>query len=439
MNPPSVHTSIQCPSCWAEFHPAEVLWVSSSNELLGDPYLGAEALKRFLPSRFDVAGFAIDEKDARCESVACPNCHLILPRILCETWPLFLSILGAPASGKSYFLASAIWQTRQKLGDFNVNFVDADPVANQIISDYEQKLFLSETPGELVSIRKTEETGDLYQRVDFGSREEWFARPFVFSMRPNEDHPLGRTRKKVGIHSRALCLYDNAGEHFLPNANAELSPATSHLAISKALLFVFDPIQHPRFRELARKHSSDPQLLPEFSGNRQDEILQEAAKRIRRKANIAEFEKFDKPLIVVVNKYDVWQELAPALDLRKLNPYKIIDGRYYLNYAVIKRVSDYVEKLIKKLCPEIISVAKAFCQDITYIPASPTGSSPEITAGEGSKLLGIRPRNIEPVWTEVPLLYAISKSKSKLVPRLEATQKSSSVGMHSDSKPEPGN
>ena len=378
--------------------------------------MGPEALKRFLPSRFDVAGFAIDEKEARCESVACPKCHLVLPRILCETWPLFISILGTPASGKSYFLASAIWQARQKLNDFQVNFVDADPVANQVISDYEKKLFLSDTPEQLVSIRKTEETGDLYQRVDFGSREEWFAKPFVFSMRPDEDHPLGKSRRNLGMHSRALCLYDNAGEHFLPNTSAELSPATNHLAISKALLFVFDPIQHPRFRELARNHSNDPQLGPGFAGARQDEVLQEAAKRIRKKANLAASDKFDTPLIIVVNKYDVWEQLAPAMDLRKLKPYVKIDGRLYLNYSIIDRVSNFVERLLKKHCPELVAVAKAFCRDITYIPSSPLGGSPEMTAGESSKLLGVRPRNIAPVWSEVPLLYAISKSKSMLVP-----------------------
>ena len=410
-----IHTSIQCPSCWSEFHPADVLWVSGKVD--GDSLLGVDAKKRFLPSRFDVSGLALDELNEKCQSIACPNCHLTLPRSLCDTWPLFVSILGTPSSGKSYYLASAVWQARQKLADFNVDFTDADPVANQIISRYEQKLFLNDTPNELVTIRKTERTGDLYQRVKFSDdREVWFAKPFVFVMRPNAHHPRGGGTASVRQHARALCLYDNAGEHFLPEADSELSPATDHLAISKSLLFVFDPTQHARFREQARLHSSDPQLLPEFSGRRQDEVLQEAAKRIRQKRNMADTDPIEKPLIVIVNKYDVWQSLAPAIDLRKLKPYANVKGVRYLNHSTIEKVSRYIEKLMKKLCPEMHAVARSFSSDVTYIPASPIGASPEqVKAGDGQKLLGVRPKNVEPIWSEVPLLYAISKSGSKLI------------------------
>jgi len=426
MPPLAVHTSIQCPSCWASFHPADILWISSKID--GDPLLGPDAKKRFLPSRFDVRGFALDELGERCESVACPKCHLVLPRALCDTWPLFVSILGTPSSGKSYFLASAVWQIRQKLADFKVDFVDADPVANQVISRYEQKLFLNEAPNELVTIRKTERTGELYQRVKFSEdRESWFARPFVFLLRPSDTHPSGKTRMDVAVHSQALCLYDNAGEHFLPESDSELSPATDHLAISKSLLFVFDPIQHPRFREMARKHSSDPQLLPEFAGRRQDEILQEAAKRIRRKTNMSDAEKIDKPLVVIVNKYDVWRELVPSLNLNELKPYATSKGICYLNHSTIQKVSSYMEKLLRKLCPELVSVANSFSNNITYIPASPIGVSPEQVTednGNGSpSLLGVRPKNVAPIWAEVPLLYAISCAKSRLVPKANVTSK----------------
>ena len=52
-----------------------------------------------------------------------------VPRALLEMKPVFLSILGAPASGKSYFLASMTWRLRQLLPrQFALNFGDADPV-----------------------------------------------------------------------------------------------------------------------------------------------------------------------------------------------------------------------------------------------------------------------------------------------------------------------
>ena len=233
------------------------------------------------------------------------------------------------------------------------------------------------------------------------------------------------------MHSRALCLYDNAGEHFLPDAEAELSPATSHLALSKALLFVFDPIQHPKFRRETRGFSDDPQLGKDFMTYRQDEVLQEAAKRIRRKANLAETDKFEKPLIVVVNKYDVWRHLTPKLDLEKINPFVKTNGGVVINASLIRKVSDHVEQLLKKLAPEIVSTCKAFCKDITYIPVSPIGNSPERNMRCGANFLGVRPRNISPIWAEVPLLYAMARSGCRLIPMAESSSKKGSAAAKS--------
>jgi len=39
--------------------------------------------------------------------------------------------------------------------------------------------------------------------------------------------------------SRVICVYDNAGESFQVGKDSEASPATQHLAKSKALMFLF--------------------------------------------------------------------------------------------------------------------------------------------------------------------------------------------------------
>lgn len=268
-----IRRRMTCPSCWKAFGPEDLLWVSSHPDLRGDAYLGDDTLKRFLPSRFDPEGFALDAKGLRCQSLACPACHLTVPRILVEIKPIFVSIIGAPTSGKSYFLASTIWETRQKCRMFNISFTDADPVANQIISGYEQKLFLNDKPNQVVAIDKTQEDGELYQLVDYGTRRSLYARPFVFAMRPTNDHfQLRENPDKLRTMSRALCLYDNAGEHFQPKLESELSPATDHLALSESLIYVFDPLQHPRFRQACQQHSVDPQLENNFNCHRQDEV-----------------------------------------------------------------------------------------------------------------------------------------------------------------------
>ena len=160
--------------------------------------MGEDEQQRFLPTRFDPQGKAIDVKGVPCKDLACPRCHLPIPRSLLEMKPLFISILGAPSSGKSYFLAAMTWQLRQTLRDgFHLSFADADPLANQILSDYEATLFLNSNADSLVRLRKTEPEGELYQSVRFGTREVWYPRPFVFSVQPVEGHPDFKDRRNL--------------------------------------------------------------------------------------------------------------------------------------------------------------------------------------------------------------------------------------------------
>src|SRR5215203_4780290 len=94
-------SQVTCPHCWEHFLPEQVLWVSEHVELLGDAMLGADHQRRFLPSRFTVEGNALDPAGVACTSLACPRCHLSIPRVILEVDPLFVSVLGAPSSGKS--------------------------------------------------------------------------------------------------------------------------------------------------------------------------------------------------------------------------------------------------------------------------------------------------------------------------------------------------
>src|SRR4051812_24510760 len=95
-----------CPYCWHEFAPADVLFISAHEDLRGDTRLGADEMLRFRPSRFTLRGHAIDARGLACQRIACPHCHLPLPESLLTTQPMFMSILGTPACGKSFYLAS---------------------------------------------------------------------------------------------------------------------------------------------------------------------------------------------------------------------------------------------------------------------------------------------------------------------------------------------
>jgi hypothetical protein len=428
---------VSCPHCWHKFPPQDALWISQHPDLLGDPRLGTDQQLRFLPSRFTTAGAALDSRGFPCFAMACPHCHLSVPRSLFEMEPLFFSILGAPSCGKSYFLASMVWSLRKVLPKhFLLAFGDSDPILNQQLNDYEEQQFLNPNQDELVAIRKTEVQGDLYDTVLYGDQAVRYPRPFIFSMNPLDKHPSSANRGRL---SRALCMYDNAGESFLPGADSGSSPVTRHLIHARALLFLFDPTQDLRFRRACQGKTEDPQMTSRASrltrevAVRQDTILLESAQRIRQFAGLAQGVKHKRPLIVVVTKHDSWSGLSNT----SIDQSPWLQGRGTticgLNIYAIEKLSCQIRDLLWELTPEIVSAAESFSEHVIYIPVSAMGRAPEVDPATGA--LGIRPRDIHPQWTEVPLLYYLARWQTGIVPFVSAEYHASLQG--ASSRPSP--
>lgn len=411
---------VTCPHCWEHFAPEQILWISEHNELLGDPKLGAEHQQRFLPTRFTLAGEAIDGKGFPCHQLACPKCHLSVPAPLLEMEPLFLSIFGAPASGKSFFLAALAWELRKALPlRFFIGFSDADPASNQYLHDYEESLFSSGESKRLVPlgtlIRKTEEHGDLYDTVSYGSQVVSYPRPLLFALQPQSDHP---NAKHVDRLARVVCLYDNAGESFLPGKDTAANPVTRHMAQSRVLFFVFDPTQDSHFQS-----QRWGRRVAQESGRtfRQEPILQEAAARIRRYAGISQRQKHERPLVVILTKFDEWSELLggpsaePCIECDV--PRNSADASHtrihLLDTAAIDAQSRRAREVLLKLSPEIVTAAEGFANEVIYIPVSAIGWKTQWDALQSQ--VSIRPADAKPHWVTVPFAYALSRSVQGLV------------------------
>ncbi len=325
---------------------------------------------------------------------------------------IFLSILGAPASGKSYFLTTMTWLLRQTLPrSFSLSFGDADPASNRSLNEYEERLFLNENQDRLVALDKTALEGDLYNTVLFSGHSVSYPRPFIFSLKPLEDHP---NYKAMSNLARAVCLYDNAGEHFLPGQDTASSPVTRHLALSRVLFFLFDPTQDPRFRRACAGKTDDPQMGDRARTTRQETILLEAADRIRRFTGLAQQARHPRPLVVVVTKYDAWSAL-----LSRRVPDEPWSSTKFPNLCgmdleSIEAVSSDVRSMLVQFTPEVVSAAEGFAENVVYIPASSLGQSPEVDAETG--LLGIRPRDLRPVWAEVAFLYVMARWMDGIIP-----------------------
>lgn len=413
--PDNILPKVTCPHCWLAFDPQEVLWIAQHAELVGDPVLGPEAAARFLPSRFNAMGEALDARDMPCQVLACPKCHLIIPRALIETPPMFVSMIGAPASGKSHLLASMTWQLRRVLRErFAVVFNDADALSNLSIHRYEETLFVSGDADRLVAIRKTELQGELYDQIRLGQQIVSLPRPFLFTLRPlpkpAAKTPANGTSTVPDERVRVMCLYDNAGEHFQPGMDSASAPGTQHMARSKALIFLFDPTQHPGFREHCRSFSTDPQLYGAARTLRQETILTEAASRVRRYTGLSPQRKHDRPLLVVVSKADIWGNLLDGnLESEPLVPDPSYPGSglALVDTARVQKISAQVRGLLMKFTPEVVAAAEDFCRTIIYVPSSALGRGPELQQETG--MLGIRPRDIRPRWAAAPMLYFLAK------------------------------
>ncbi|MCH2211282.1 MAG: hypothetical protein MK110_08260 [Fuerstiella sp.] len=407
--PTSLLPRATCPHCWTRFPPEEALWVSAHPDLDDDEIVTPRGQRRFLPTRLNENGHAIDVKGEVCHHLACPRCHLTVVRASLELNPLFFSILGAPGSGKSYYLAASIWQLRKAFSSkFQIAFGDADPASNRIVNQYEEILFLNNDRNAPVTLPKTEKEGDLYESVVLGGRPVLFPRPFVFSVKPQPQHPRFSHLKSM---SRALCLYDNAGEHFMPGEESSNNPGTQHLSVSKALLFLFDPTQHHEFRNRCSGTSTDPQMGERGWNFRQDKILLEAESRIRAQTGLRQADRDSRPLIIVVTKYDAWNSLMDSSDIPPDYFLRTTrSGKTALDIDRLERMSAKLRKLMAELAPEFVSAADGFSKDVTYIAASALGQGPELIKTDDREEFIVRPADIKPVWTEIPLLYAIYRT-----------------------------
>jgi len=451
--------SVTCPHCWHTFPPEKMLWISAHQDLYTDRKIPDHAL-RFLPTRFDPLGNAIDAKDFVCHGIACPNCHLPIHRGLIEVEPLFCSIVGTPSCGKSYYLASLIHQMKQVAAtDHFLQFTDLDTEANDYIVRLEQALFLNpDEQGAKALGKLIAKTGDkvadnpaLYNRVHFGDQEIVYTKPYLYLMTLRQ-HGLYRSVKNTA--SRVLCLYDNAGEHFLAGADKVSFQATRHLAKSQVLFFLFDPTQDVRFLKAclaywnqAKQHEDQTQRERELKviqhscsdkQFRQDSVLQEAANRVRTLVGLKQQEIYKRHLIIILTKADLWAEFAEKELSTPAEPFKLLKSPFQehrithkdsllatfkaLDTEHVSLVSSKLKSLLMKHCPDLVQTAKNFCERVTFIPVSALGSQPSATAeevidGKVKVLPTIAPKDITPQWVTVPLIYALHQYAPALMLR----------------------
>jgi len=318
-----------------------------------------------------------------------------------------------------------IWQLRKMMAkSFCTNFTDADPHMNRRIFDCETTLFTgSDDPHKLVRIDKTDVAGDIYIRTVVNGVETSLAQPFTYTTEPMPNHPL---LQKANRTRQVICVYDNAGEHFLPGMDHISAPVTRHMGKSDVLLFIFDPTQDVRFRAACTEQVNDPQMNPaeaamqsdiqnRLSSTRQETVLTNILTQIRNLNLLPPHAKIKIPLIIVLSKYDAWQQLGKGKfpegkTLQERNPWQPTTEKtvHVYNPDRVEKYSQILRELMLDLIPNLVSTAESAVERVTYIAISATGGPPEFGKQDeqGIRPLCYRPINVKPIWTEVPFLHA---------------------------------
>ncbi len=398
---------VRCPHCWHRFPPHECLFIAGHESLRGDAVVGEGEFFRFRPSRFTATGHAIDPGGVECRDIACPRCHLGIPRSLLEFPTVSISIVGSPASGKSYYLAAMTSRLAEILPQLGWTLADADPEANTILHESEQLLFRSDDPGRGVRLDKTDVSGArLYHEVTIDNQTVSLPFPFQFTLTP---------RGEGGLRGHVLVLYDNAGESFLPGHESVRAPVTEHLTHSDVVFFMLDPTQDPRFRE--RIGLAEKTALVDYQ---QELILNEAIVRIRKALGLSAGAKHKALLIVVLAKADMWESTLPSQTDNQEPITADQAGQRRFDFRAIGKASARCRTHLQSVAPALVAQAESAFYKVFYVPVSATGSEAQEFQYdgqyEGRAFDGYRPRDLDPKWTLAPIACALGYVEPSLAP-----------------------
>ena len=357
----------------------------------------------FRPTEWDNDFNPLDSKGVPCTRKACPHCHRPLPGDFGEDYRYHIvSLVGQSGSGKSYYLGAMVKRLAKPLKRMGIAAGDDDAHMNRPLRELSRIPFKAGEPWKRY-IDKTDEDQATQITVET-TRKGAVSVPRPFSLRLVE--------RKTKVVSR-LVFYDNNGEHFTQfdyatEKAAQADAAAGHLSHASFTMVLYDPLLNETFcgalgREPLFKHDDQLQMLQKM-----DELMNHLLDRKTRERNR------QKPLAVLVGKWDAWEELAPNLERDYL------DGNGHLDTAVIEKNSEILSELLLDYDTGIPGAAEVISDNVTYFPVSGLGQVPiKVRHTDLGVDVWVPETPAEPWCVEVPVLWGLTQLESTTADELD--------------------
>jgi len=372
-------------------------------DLRGDPILGDEQMLRYYATRFNDRHQALDAMGLAAPDCACPHCRRRLPPGFLDQPHHIFSIVGAPSSGKSYYLSVLVKLMQASLfKKFSATFRDAAPDDNAVLNDMRNHLFSASKP-EDAYLAKTELEGALYETLPRQGRQVKLPKPFTYHI----------SSRKAPDDGFSVVFYDNAGEHFEPGTNTADSPGAQHISVASGIFFLFDPLYSPDFRARI-KSTEDPQLLQQRN-DQQDVILSESEVRIKQILGLTTAERVATPMAIIVGKSDAWISLLGSEPLLPL--FGEQDGENIVLTSNIEKNSDRIRDFLLEVSPAIVANAEEISSNVRFFASSPLGHPPiEFVDSGGATQIGPDPEKLDPQRVEDATIWVLTQIAPGIFP-----------------------
>lgn len=381
----------RCPSCMECFRPDMALSIAMHPALKGDKMLGDYAMQRFTPTQYTAEGHPLDAMGEPCDDYACPYCHYKLLPFYYQMQHHHVAIIGAPESGKSYYLASLVHQMEREFPrDFNIPFRDANPQENSALNNMRIRLFYSSTPEEFreaAGFLQGKSGRKVYRR----GVQEFLPNPYIYTFNRNTSaHSIVFYNAERSATEKAESLVEKYG-----------------LKGADAIFFVYDPTQDPTFRGvLDSLHGSTVPL------RQQEHLLSDVEMYLRRTLNLPPGEKTNIPLAIIVSKSDHWKHLLGPEPLLPV----VRNGR--IRQDNIRLNSERVRNLLFNLTPQICTGAENLSANVSYFAVSSYGARPEQFMDEltGETFIAPSDGKLTPSRVTEPMLWFLNTPEAGVFP-----------------------